>query len=209
LIRSGRGKYVSKQLIVAGFHRSGTSMLTQELHKAGLFVGKRLMSPNFSNADGYFEDNKIKRLIQEKLDTVWKQLQEPNTTLCKKFHIQDNPFGRYIPSNLRQNVILIRGEKSETDIIIVKPYLYGTCCNKLTQLDSFTTEKLHSLDNVILLDADMFFLSTSMIAGKIIDAQTLHFRSSTKLILKLLLLYLRLSILTETNFMTIVKSDEK
>ena len=47
---------MGKQLIIAGFHRSGTSMLTQELNRAGLFVGKRLMSPNISNADGHFED---------------------------------------------------------------------------------------------------------------------------------------------------------
>jgi len=45
-----------KQLIIAGFHRSGTSMLAQELNNAGLFLGKRLMSPNISNADGHYED---------------------------------------------------------------------------------------------------------------------------------------------------------
>jgi len=47
---------MSKQVVIAGFHRSGTSMLTQELCNAGLFVGEKLMSPSISNADGHFED---------------------------------------------------------------------------------------------------------------------------------------------------------
>lgn len=45
-----------KQLIITGFHRSGTSMLAQELHNAGLFLGDRLMKPDISNADGHYED---------------------------------------------------------------------------------------------------------------------------------------------------------
>ena len=45
-----------KQLIIAGFHRSGTSMLAQELNNAGLFIGERLMPPGISNADGHYED---------------------------------------------------------------------------------------------------------------------------------------------------------
>ena len=44
-----------KQLIIAGFHRSGTSMLAQELNNAGLFIGERLMPPGISNADGHDE----------------------------------------------------------------------------------------------------------------------------------------------------------
>jgi len=47
---------MQKQLMIVGFHRSGTSMLTQELHNAGLFVGEKLMGPHFSNADGHYED---------------------------------------------------------------------------------------------------------------------------------------------------------
>lgn len=44
------------QLIVAGFHRSGTSLLTQVLHSAGLFVGRRLLGAMPSNPYGHFED---------------------------------------------------------------------------------------------------------------------------------------------------------
>jgi hypothetical protein len=55
----------TKQLLVVGFHRSGTSMLTQWLRNAGLFVGRRLMEPNVSNVDGHFEDMDFFRLHEK------------------------------------------------------------------------------------------------------------------------------------------------
>ena len=45
---------VPKQLIIIRFYGSGTSMLTQELYKAGLFVRERLLCSDISNAYGYF-----------------------------------------------------------------------------------------------------------------------------------------------------------
>jgi len=59
---------------------------------------------------------------------------------------------------------------------IVIPYLDGTYCNKLTQLDSFTNKEKYNLDGVLLLDTDMFFLSDPLIpdvnaiSGKVVDA---------------------------------------
>jgi hypothetical protein len=50
------------QLIVAGFHRSGTSLLTQLLHRAGLFVGDRLLGAMPSNPYGHFEDREVLEL---------------------------------------------------------------------------------------------------------------------------------------------------
>jgi hypothetical protein len=47
---------LSDQLIVAGFHRSGTSLVCQVLHRAGLFLGYDLMGAAFSNPHGHFED---------------------------------------------------------------------------------------------------------------------------------------------------------
>ncbi len=47
------------QLIVAGFHRSGTSLLTQLLHRAGLFVGDELLGANPSQPYGHFEDREV------------------------------------------------------------------------------------------------------------------------------------------------------
>src|SRR4051812_5012161 len=45
-----------KVMLIAGMHRSGTSLITQWLHKCGLQVGNELMSPSVSNEQGYFED---------------------------------------------------------------------------------------------------------------------------------------------------------
>ncbi len=45
-----------RQLIVSGFHRSGTSMLMQALVNAGLYAGNSLIGGDPSNPDGHFED---------------------------------------------------------------------------------------------------------------------------------------------------------
>ena len=50
---------MSDQLIVAGFHRSGTSLVCQLLHRAGLFLGYDLLGPAFSNPHGHFEDTEV------------------------------------------------------------------------------------------------------------------------------------------------------
>ncbi len=50
---------MSDQLIVAGFHRSGTSLVGQLLHRAGLFLGYDLMGATFSNPHGHFEDLEV------------------------------------------------------------------------------------------------------------------------------------------------------
>jgi hypothetical protein len=49
-------------LIIAGFHRSGTSLLTQVLDKAGLFIGDDLLDANPHNPKGHFEDVEVIRL---------------------------------------------------------------------------------------------------------------------------------------------------
>lgn len=43
-------------LIITGMHRSGTSLLTQWLHKCGLHVGDELVGATIGNEDGHFED---------------------------------------------------------------------------------------------------------------------------------------------------------
>lgn len=46
----------SKILIIAGMHRSGTSLVTQWLYRCGLFIGEKLLEANAGNMDGHFED---------------------------------------------------------------------------------------------------------------------------------------------------------
>jgi hypothetical protein len=55
-VYSRGGRFLSDQLIIAGFHRSGTSLVAQLLHRAGLFLGYDLMGATFSNPHGHFED---------------------------------------------------------------------------------------------------------------------------------------------------------
>ncbi|TCJ20696.1 hypothetical protein E0L93_00240 [Rubrobacter taiwanensis] len=50
------------QVIVAGFHRSGTSLTAQILHRAGLFLGDRMLSEHASNPHGHFEDLEVLEL---------------------------------------------------------------------------------------------------------------------------------------------------
>jgi tetratricopeptide (TPR) repeat protein len=47
---------MAHSLLVAGFHRSGTSMTAQLLSRAGLELGDRLAGAHPSNPDGHFED---------------------------------------------------------------------------------------------------------------------------------------------------------
>ena len=53
------------QLIVAGFHRSGTSLVCQLLHRAGLFLGYDMLGATFSNLHGHFEDIEVKDLHEQ------------------------------------------------------------------------------------------------------------------------------------------------
>lgn len=54
-------------MIVAGFHRSGTSLVCQLLQSAGLFLGYDLLGATFSNAHGHFEDTEVLKLHEQML----------------------------------------------------------------------------------------------------------------------------------------------
>src|SRR3712207_1128317 len=65
---------MSDQLIIAGFHRSGTSATAQLLHRAGLFLGYELLEPLPSNPYGHFEDREVVDLHHQLLadnDLTW------------------------------------------------------------------------------------------------------------------------------------------
>jgi Sulfotransferase family len=64
-LRENQG--VSDQLIIAGFHRSGTSLTAQLLHRAGLFLGYELLEANPSNPYGHFEDRDVVDLHHQTL----------------------------------------------------------------------------------------------------------------------------------------------
>lgn len=56
---------MSDQLVIAGFHRSGTSATAQLLHRAGLFLGYELLEALPSNPYGHFEDREVVDLHQK------------------------------------------------------------------------------------------------------------------------------------------------
>lgn len=46
----------SRQLVITGMHRSGTSLLASAMERAGVFIGDRLLGASESNVKGHFED---------------------------------------------------------------------------------------------------------------------------------------------------------
>ncbi len=70
----------SAQVIVTGFHRSGTSMAMQSLNKAGLHIGDSLLDATPSNPDGHFEDVETVELHDKWLEaagTDWCCTEQP------------------------------------------------------------------------------------------------------------------------------------
>lgn len=61
-LRSRRGGGAGGQLIVAGFHRSGTSAAARLLHQAGVHMGDELVGARLSNPFGHYEDVAVVRL---------------------------------------------------------------------------------------------------------------------------------------------------
>jgi hypothetical protein len=55
-------------LIIAGMHRSGTSLITNWLNRCGLEIGERLLGSGTGNVDGHFEDIEFLRLHKDILD---------------------------------------------------------------------------------------------------------------------------------------------
>ena len=49
----------SQQIVILGFHRSGTSAISQYLSSCGLFLGNKLLGANVSNPYGHFEDEEF------------------------------------------------------------------------------------------------------------------------------------------------------
>jgi hypothetical protein len=57
-----------RTLIIAGMHRSGTSLITQWLTKCGMELGERLGGASTGNVEGHFEDCEFLKMHEEILD---------------------------------------------------------------------------------------------------------------------------------------------
>lgn len=55
----------SKTLIIAGMHRSGTSLITHWLHRCGLQVGETLLEASAANKEGHFEDREFLKIHED------------------------------------------------------------------------------------------------------------------------------------------------
>lgn len=74
-IRRRPSAVTTPPLIIAGFHRSGTSMTAQQLQAAGLDLGTQLFGGTASNPEGHFEDADVVRLHDRTLadcDSNWQ-----------------------------------------------------------------------------------------------------------------------------------------
>jgi hypothetical protein len=55
----------SKTLIIAGMHRSGTSLITNWLHRCGLQIGETLLEASVANKEGHFEDREFLKIHED------------------------------------------------------------------------------------------------------------------------------------------------
>jgi len=62
----------NKTLVIAGMHRSGTSLVTQWLYRCGLFIGDELEGAAIGNMEGHFEDRDFLQLHQQLLQKQGK-----------------------------------------------------------------------------------------------------------------------------------------
>jgi hypothetical protein len=54
-----------RTLIIAGMHRSGTSLITHWLTRCGMQLGEKLVEPGPGNPDGHFEDVEFLKMHEE------------------------------------------------------------------------------------------------------------------------------------------------
>ncbi|HEY9195809.1 MAG TPA: sulfotransferase [Mucilaginibacter sp.] len=54
-----------RTLIIAGMHRSGTSLITHWLSKCGMELGEKLVEPGPGNPEGHFEDVEFLKMHEE------------------------------------------------------------------------------------------------------------------------------------------------
>lgn len=58
----------SKILVIAGMHRSGTSLISQWLYQCGLNLGETLLGSGIGNTEGHFEDTDFLRFHEDTLE---------------------------------------------------------------------------------------------------------------------------------------------
>lgn len=70
---------MSPSILVAGFHRSGTSAVARALHTAGLHLGDELLGAESANPYGHFEDVSVIAAHDDALGRVGQTWKSPDT----------------------------------------------------------------------------------------------------------------------------------
>ena len=92
-------------VIVTGLPRSGTSLMMQILHSAGIDVFiDNIRQPDVSNPNGYFEHQLVKTIEQ---DSSWV-----NNVRGKAIKIV-SPLIKYLPENINYKIIFMERDLSE------------------------------------------------------------------------------------------------
>lgn len=134
---------MSEQLIIAGFHRSGTSATAQLLQRAGLFLGYELLEALSSNPYGHFEDREVVDLHQGILadnDLTWV-VGEPLMPV-----VRDGRWGRMRQMIERRNTEhALWGFKDPRACLFIMPWKYLMPDMKVLLVYRHFSETTHSL----------------------------------------------------------------
>lgn len=77
-----------KAVIVLGMHRSGTSVLTQVIHKMGYQTGEVSPPTDAQNPDGYFEDFDVVRFNDRMLRALGSEWDAPQDLEIQRKHLE-------------------------------------------------------------------------------------------------------------------------
>ncbi|WP_321365615.1 sulfotransferase [uncultured Celeribacter sp.] len=80
---------MATQIVIVGYHRSGTSAMAQHCAEAGLFVGDDLLGAKASNPFGHFEDREaydINQAIMQTNSATWDTTSDLAPVIPKKFY---------------------------------------------------------------------------------------------------------------------------
>jgi hypothetical protein len=80
----------NRTLIIAGMHRSGTSLITNWLNKCGLQLGENMLGANIGNLEGHFEDIEFLKLHEE----ILTDNNLPSSGLTEEHHIDVSLYHR-------------------------------------------------------------------------------------------------------------------
>lgn len=126
-------------VVVAGFHRSGTSLAARSLAEAGLHLGDQLLGPAESNRHGHYEDREVLdihnrlladncrswRVIEEFIpvvaDDIWDQMKsliDRRTAAHETWGFKDPRVCLFLP--LWRHLV--------PDLKVVAPVRYPTAC---------------------------------------------------------------------------------